>query len=496
MRVGIYLRKSRAEDGVQDLAKHKKHLINICDRKGWSYELYEEIESSQALDRPELQRLREDIGLGKIDAVMVHAVDRLSRKQRHFLEIIEDYFLAQGVSKLYVQDTEQDLKDSTTITMLQIQATLSQAEYSFIVKRLNEGRKASLKQGIITGKVIYGYQRNKDTKLIEPHPIESVVVRKICDMLLEGEPYKAICDTLNSLGYRTRKDNLWDIYNIKAIAHSPAIRGHVVQKWKDEEIIVKDVHPAIITEAEYAKIKEITDNRATHYKGLSKAPTHWLQGLLKCKHCGKVMSIAGSKPSRKKLPDGTVERSGDYVYYIRACRPQIKGAERCFNKGCQAEMVEESIKDLINQYRSHVKKIITGLLETDADEIVKDKKDTVAELKRAINKLENKEEGLLDLLLDKTISKDTYNTRINNIKEEKADLIARLKQAEDAVSSVDLEQEIKYQTNIKDTLEQWDFISDEKKRQTLQRVFKSIEYSRPDKIVTPLLDVEMYEDIM
>lgn len=64
------------------------------------------------------------------------------------------------------------------------------------------------------------------------------------------------------------------------------------------------------------------------------------------------MSLAGSKPSRKKLPDGTVERSGDYVYYIRACRPQIKGAERCPNKGCQAEMIEDAIKSCLENIRN------------------------------------------------------------------------------------------------------------------------------------------------
>jgi site-specific DNA recombinase len=157
VKVGVYLRKSRAEDGTQDLKKHKDYLIEVCDRNNWLYELYEEIDSSQDLDRAELQRLRNDIGLGKIDAVMVHAVDRLSRRSRHFLEIIEDYFIAQGMTTLFVKDTENNLLDPTTITMLQLQATLSQAEYSFIISRLREGRKASAKEGIWSGKMVYGY---------------------------------------------------------------------------------------------------------------------------------------------------------------------------------------------------------------------------------------------------------------------------------------------------------------------------------------------------
>lgn len=267
VRVAIYLRKSRAEDGVQDLAKHKEYLISICEKNGWTYELYEEIESSQDLQRAELQRMRQDIALGKIDAVMLHAVDRLSRKTRHFLEIIEDYFVEQRMTKLYVRDVEHDLTNPTTITMLQMQATMSQAEYSFIVKRLNEGRKSSVKKGILTGKVIYGYYFDKEDKLVKPHPEESKVVTMIKDMILEGKPYLAVCDRLNTLGYRTRAGNVWEIYNIRSILHSSITRGHVIQEWTDEKgnpelIEVRNSHPALITDAEYVKIKEITQNRA------------------------------------------------------------------------------------------------------------------------------------------------------------------------------------------------------------------------------------------
>ncbi|NGP44850.1 recombinase family protein [Bacillaceae bacterium SIJ1] len=491
VKVGIYLRKSRAEDGTQDLAKHKKYLIEVAERNGWSYELYEEIESSQALVRPELQRLRQDIGLDKIDAVMVHAVDRLSRKQRHFLEIMEDYFVEQGMTTLYVKDTEYDLTDTTTVTMLQIQATMSQAEYSFIVNRLNEGRKASVKQGVITGKIIYGYEYDKETRKIKPHPEESKLVRKITDMLLEGESYKGICDKLNTLGYRTRKGNLWDIHNIKSIAHSPIIRGHVIQQWKDEQIEVKNSHEALITDAEYAKIKQILDDRAKNYKSLSKAPKHYLQGLLRCPNCKRVMTIAGSKPKRSKLPDGTLERSGDYVYYIRACRPYVKQKEKCGNNGCQAVVIEDAIRELVKSYKHQVEQTIKELLETDAKEIKNSKKSDVDALKRAITKLESKEEPWLDMIGDDDapVSQDVIFKQVAKIKDEKAELMEQLRQAEEQYSAVDIEQEIKHQSNIVNSLEKWDDLSDEQKRQTLQMTFKEIWYSRFDKDEPPELDV-------
>lgn len=488
VKVGIYLRKSRAEDGTQDLAKHKNYLIEVANRNDWNYELYEEIDSSQDIHRPELQRLRHDIEQGKIDAVMVHAVDRLSRKSRHFLEIIEDYFQDQDMTTLYVKDTEYDLTDSTTITMLQLQATLSQAEYSFIVKRLNEGRRASIKQGIITGKVIYGYYFDKDSRKILKHPDEAPVVRKIADMLLEGQTYKGICEKLNSLGYRTRKGNLWDIHNIKSIAHSPIIRGHVIQEWEDEKIEVKDSHEAIITDAEYSKIKDMLDKRANNYKSLSTAPKHYLQGLLRCPNCKRVMTIAGSKP--RKIVNGSTTYSDEYRYYIRACRPYIKGEEKCGNNGCQAELVEDHIRLIVKEYQQVIGQNIDKLLEVNTEDIKQVKKEDIEELKKAIKKLENKEESLLDLLLDETIDKAVYNKRIEKIKDEKASLNSELSKAEEQYSAVDIEQEIKHQSNIKDSLDQWDDLTKEQKRQLLQMSFKNIWYSRFDKSNSPELDVE------
>jgi site-specific DNA recombinase len=490
VKIGIYLRKSRAEDGTQDLVKHKNYLIEVANRNNWSYELYEEIDSSQALDRAELQRLRHDVSSGRIDSVMVHAVDRLSRKSRHFLEIIEDYFLDQNMNSLYVKDTEHDLTDTTTITMLQLQATLSQAEYSFIVARLNEGRKQSVKEGIVTGKVVYGYYFDKASRKILLQPDESPVVRKIADLLLEGETYKGICDKLNMLGHRTRKGNLWDIHNIKSIAHSPIIRGHVIQQWKDETIEVKDSHESIITDVEYEKMKQILDNRAENYKSLSTAPKHYLQGLLKCPNCERVMTIAGSKPST--YVNGKREYTGEYVYYIRTCRPYIKGKERCGNQGCQATLVEERISKLIHIHKQTLDDSMQKLLEMNKVDIKQSKKETVQDIKRYITTLENKEAGLLDLLLDQTISKEIYNNKINEIKSEKASLRIQLNEAEKQYSALNIEQEIKHQQSIRDTLDDWESLPNAKKRSTLQILFRDILYSRFDKDQSPRLDGVSY----
>ncbi|MFG3611486.1 recombinase family protein [Rummeliibacillus stabekisii] len=492
MKVGIYLRKSRAEDGIQDLEKHKEYLLAVANKNNWSYELYEEIDSSQDINRPELQRLRKDIQLKKIDAVMVVAVDRLTRKSRHFFEIIEDYFVAEGMTTLYIRDTPNDLTDATVIAMLQIQATFSQAEYSFIVKRLNEGRKSSVKKGTITGKLVYGYVKDKETNKPTIQPDEAIVVRKMADMLLQGETYYTVIDTLNKEGFRTRKGNLWEVYNVKSVIHSPIIRGHVIQNWQDEKIERYNNHEAIITEAEYAKIKEILEQRADHYKGVSTAPTHYLQGLLKCPKCKKVMVFASSKP--KKYKNGVPFYLDEYVYYVRACRPIRKDGKSCTcgNNGVQATAVEILIKQILKEFQSTVLERLEVLKETDGKEVKDSKRSVINNIKKEIDKLTTKEDALLDLLIDKTIDKTAYDKKTLQIKEQRAELISKLHEAEQAYSAVDIEQEYKHVNNINSLIEQWDDLSLTQKRKTIQITFKHIEYSRFDKSKPPQLRAVPY----
>lgn len=477
-KVAIYLRKSRAEDGIQDLQKHKDYLINVCKQNNWLYELYEEIDSSQDINRAELQRLRKDISLGKIDAVMVHAVDRLSRKSRHFLEIIEDYFIDEKMTTLFVKDTEHNLLDPSTITMLQLQATLSQAEYSFIVARLKDGRRSSANQGIWSGKMVYGYVFDKDTRKIVTVENEIPVVRKICDLTLGGHTYGAICKELNHLGYRTRKGNQFEVHNIKSILHSPIIRGHVEVNWGDgEHTLVKDSHYAVITDGEYAMIEKILKRRSEHYTHTAVAPKHFLQGILRCSECGLVMVVQANKESTYK--EG-VRLYGDYRYYIRKCRNKD-----CNNYGCNVTEVEDILTEILKEHSNQVKEQIELLKETNHEDIEQGYLDKVNELEDAISKLDEKEKNLLDFLLDGTVPKDKYNVKVEEIKEERAELISELK----SLPAIDIEQESKQANNAYDLINEYENLDGEDKRRLLQLLFSKIEFTHHSKKNPPVLDI-------
>ncbi|MFA7157119.1 MAG: recombinase family protein [Bacilli bacterium] len=87
--VSIYLRKSRAKDGIETkdgmetdeiLEKHKQELISFCEKYNFRYAIYQEVVSGDSIsDRPEMIRLLQDVEDGLWDATLVVDIDRLGR---------------------------------------------------------------------------------------------------------------------------------------------------------------------------------------------------------------------------------------------------------------------------------------------------------------------------------------------------------------------------------------------------------------------------------
>lgn len=62
--VGFYLRISTDKgEGVETLANHKKLIKDFCTRKGYTYTLYEEVISGASEERPQFEKLINEIHL-------------------------------------------------------------------------------------------------------------------------------------------------------------------------------------------------------------------------------------------------------------------------------------------------------------------------------------------------------------------------------------------------------------------------------------------------
>jgi DNA invertase Pin-like site-specific DNA recombinase len=134
------------------------------------------------MDRPALQRLLDDIRVGKIDVVVVYKVDRLTRSLADFAKIVEA-FDAQGVSFVSVT---QAFNTTTSMGRLTLNVLLSFAQFEREVtgERIRDKIAASKEKGMwMGGQPSLGYDV-KDRKLLV-NEAEAATVRSIFQRYLE-----------------------------------------------------------------------------------------------------------------------------------------------------------------------------------------------------------------------------------------------------------------------------------------------------------------------
>jgi site-specific DNA recombinase len=185
VRCAIYTRKSHEEGLEQDFnsldAQREACEAYILSQKheGWVClpQMYDDGGVSGAtMQRPALKRLLEDIEAGKIDAIVVYKVDRLTRSLGDFAKIVE-VLDRRGVS--FVSVTQQ-FNTTTSMGRLTLNMLLSFAQFEREVtgERIRDKIAASKKKGMWMGGLPpLGYDV-KERKLVVNHR-EAQTVRHI-----------------------------------------------------------------------------------------------------------------------------------------------------------------------------------------------------------------------------------------------------------------------------------------------------------------------------
>ena len=138
--------------------------------------------SGGSTDRPDLQRLLEDIRARKIDVIVVYKVDRLTRSLADFAKLVE-LFDAHGVS--FVSVTQQ-FNTTTSMGRLTLNVLLSFAQFEREVtsERIRDKIAASKRKGLwVGGNLPLGYEM-KDGKIAIVEE-EAELVRSIFRRYLE-----------------------------------------------------------------------------------------------------------------------------------------------------------------------------------------------------------------------------------------------------------------------------------------------------------------------
>ena len=159
--------------------------------------------SGGSTDRPDLQRLLDDIRARKIDVIVVYKVDRLTRSLADFAKLVE-LFDAHGVS--FVSVTQQ-FNTTTSMGRLTLNVLLSFAQFEREVtsERIRDKIAASKRKGLwVGGPLPLGYEM-KDGKVAVVED-EAERVRLIYRRYLELSGVNALVRDLKDKDIRTKKD--------------------------------------------------------------------------------------------------------------------------------------------------------------------------------------------------------------------------------------------------------------------------------------------------
>ena len=209
-RACVYTRVStdaQGEDGKVSLPEQERMAKACIESKGWRYVgTYEDNGyTGRNTNRPALQELLKAVRNGEVDAIVIFKLDRLSRRQKDTLTIIEDVLLQNNVDLVSLRET-LDTSTPWGRAMIGVLASFNQLESENIATRTAMGRYATAREGgYAGGKPPLGY------KAVDGHleivPEEAEIVRLVFELRAKGKTLMGITDELNAMGYRSKKGN-------------------------------------------------------------------------------------------------------------------------------------------------------------------------------------------------------------------------------------------------------------------------------------------------
>jgi len=283
MSCAIYVRVSTDEQVKEgfSIAAQLERLRAFALSQGWevTHEYVEEGWSAKNINRPQLQKMLQDIKKEEIQVILVYKLDRLTRSVIDLYTLLNEF----EESKVSFRSATEVYDTSTAMGRLFVTlvAALAQWEREQLVERVKVGLEQMVDEGKKPGpQELYGYKFDTDfnCEIIEE---EAEMVRWMFELYADGYGYRAIADKLNQRGIKTKRSaKEWGPSTVRQIL----INDMYIGIFRYGHKIRYDTHPPIINELLFHKVqkrmesKQISDTRKGRLM---------LTGLLKCSHCNE-----------------------------------------------------------------------------------------------------------------------------------------------------------------------------------------------------------------
>lgn len=212
----------QARDGVS-LEVQRARVEAYAEAKGLKLVgvLADEGISGKSLERPALQELLAQCKRGTVAHVIVWRLDRLTRRTRHLLTLVEDLFLARHI-ELHSVSESLDTSTPHGRFVLTLFGGLAQMERELIGERTRSALAFKRQKGQPTSHPPLGFRANGKRRRMVPVPKELATVRRILARWRAGGSYAGIAEDLNADGVPTKRGRRWHASTVRAVVQRQA----------------------------------------------------------------------------------------------------------------------------------------------------------------------------------------------------------------------------------------------------------------------------------
>jgi DNA invertase Pin-like site-specific DNA recombinase len=193
----------QAEQGVSLEAQEAKIRAIATVQGADLLEVIDGGESAKNLNRPGLKRLIARVESGKVEAVIIAKLDRLTRSVKDLCSLLE-LFEKRGVALISVAES-LDTASAAGRLAITIMAAVSQWEREAIGERTRDALWHKRTSGERVGNIRFGFRLSPDGKHVEPDPGEQSVLTEIRHLRQSGYTMRGIAAALNRRALRTRR---------------------------------------------------------------------------------------------------------------------------------------------------------------------------------------------------------------------------------------------------------------------------------------------------
>lgn len=417
-------------------------------------------------DRPEFNRLMNDIKSGRIKCLVVRDLSRFGRDYIETGTYLERIFPQIGLRFIAIKENYDnfDTDGSNESLMIPLQNMINALYSKDISRKVSTALKAQMEQGTFQKRNLpYGYRWNEEhTNMVIDEETASYV-RLIFQRKIEGCSMPMILDELDRLGapnteLRKRQNGTrtgdgcsckgWHKSTVYGILTNPhyvgdtvlgrsmvaiykGIKSHNV-KDKDEWIVFPNTHQAIISREDFQKVQDIMNaasvarqTKMQKSEEIRATLINLFDGKIFCADCGKRMYFHRKKVDKRK--DG-----GWYAFY--ECSTYVgRRYEHCTAHYIRQDRLERDVLAAIQlqvMAALDYDKLLDKLRGSEGEKNIRDKQNAlITSLNLRLSGVSKKRTRLYEDFAEGILDEEEYTFAKKSYDEQFADLSRRLDEA-------------------------------------------------------------------